>query len=254
MLDTIALSLPYDTFTILDHDAFSPSSKGLLAPPYYPIRRGGFSCTHNPSRTFMERHGYHPRLTLSKRPAPRGFDIRLRVEASFPKLKFGNNFDELQEGDLDFLCRHLSMQLERMGVRVSAGAIREANVSAIHYSKNLPLTDYTRCSMVIREIAKGSITRLLDSNKTDYRNDGSAIRFHSSSHEVIVYDKLKDLARAKISNKRSFESHNELQLGLLDEPMPKALEVLRIEVRLNNRTKIKKLLEKLELSRPLTLE
>lgn len=254
MLDTVALSLPPDDFKILDHDAFTPSSRGLLLPPYYPLRRGGFSCVNNPARADMERFGYFPRMTLAKRPAQRGFHILLRVEASLPKLKYGQNFSELQDADLDFICQRLAQQMERMQVRVTANAIRRAQVSMVHFSKNLPLTDYTRCSMVIREIARGSVTRQLDSVKTDYYNDGSAIRFHATNHEMIIYDKLKDLERGRISDKRSFEDDNALQLDLLATPFQKPFEVLRQEVRLNNRKKISAVLEKLDKARPLTLE
>jgi hypothetical protein len=253
-MDTIALSIPPDDFTILDHDAFSPSSRGLLLPPYYPLRRGGFSCINNPLRVDMERFGYFPRMTLSKRPARCGFNVLLRVEASLPKLKYGQNFSELKDDDLDFICNRLLQQMERRGVRVTIDAIRRAQVSMVHYSKNLPLTDYTRCSMVIREIARGSVTRLLDSVKTDYYNDGSAIRFHATNHEMIIYDKLKDLERGRISDKRSFEDNNALQLDLLATPFQKSFEVLRQEVRLNNRKKITAVLERLNKVRPLTME
>ncbi len=254
MLDTVVLSLPPHDFTILDHDAFTPSSRGLLVQPYYPLRRGGMACINNPDKSATERYGYMPRLTLSKRPATAGFRVALRIDASLPKLKFGNNFDELTDADLPFLCERLAQQMRAMGVRVTPEAIRRAEVSAIHYSKNLPLTDHTRCSMVIREIAKGSITRQLDSVKTDYRNDGSAIRFHATAHEVIVYDKLKDLERARVSDKRSYESDNQGQLDLLHVGFAKPFEVLRLEARLNNRRKLKTLLDRLGTPCPLTLE
>jgi hypothetical protein len=203
------------------------------------------ACHNNPSKQDTLQYGVLPRLTVSKRPAHKGFTILLRIEVSLPKLKFGNNFDELCEADFPFLCNRLAQQLERMGIAVKPNTLAEANVSAIHYSKNLPLTDYTRCSMVIQEIAKGCVSRHLDSLKTDYRNDGSAIRHHASSYEVIVYDKIKDLERGKKSDKRAIETDNHIQLSLFEEPFLKQLEVLRLEVRLGNRQKITSLLDKL---------
>ena len=254
MMDSIALTLQPHEFAIMDHDAFTPSARGIFIQPYYPIRRGGIACVCNPSRTDTARFGTLPRLTLYKRPAPIGFRIGLRVDISLPKLKFGNNFDELEQADFSYLCDRLVKQLERMGVKVRPETIKNAEVSSIHYSKNLPLTDYTSCSMVIREIAKGCVTRHLDSVKTDYRNDGSAIRFHASSHEVILYDKLKDLERGKISDKRAIEDNNAIQLSLLSTPLHKPLEVLRLEVRLGTRKKIKSLLVKLGRPCQLTFE
>jgi hypothetical protein len=44
MLDTIALTLDRHQFEMLDPDRFSPSAKGLLLPPYYPLGgRGNFN-------------------------------------------------------------------------------------------------------------------------------------------------------------------------------------------------------------------
>jgi hypothetical protein len=252
MLDTVALSLAPDQFRIRDHDAFRPSSLGLFQPPFYGLRRGSMSCVNNPTGEQTARYGYLPRLTLTKRPATGGFSILLRIEFSAPKLLYGNNFDELTDSDFPATIQRLAEQLERMGVWVSPDVLRDAPVSAIHYSKNLPLTDYTSCSMVIREIAKVSANKRLDSTKTDYRNDGSSIRFHASSHEVIFYDKLKDLAAAKTSDKRAIEDNSALQLPLLAYAFQKPFEVLRIEARLGQRQKLKRLLERLKITAPLT--
>lgn len=254
MLDTIALSLkPYE-FKIMNHDNFNPSSRGMLEPPFDKLRRGGYICINNPKKDDIASYGYMPRLTLSKRPAKYGFNIALRVELSLPKLKFGNNFDELTDGNLPFLCYRLAEQMQRMGVIVKPETLQKAEVSAIHYSKNLPLTDYTSCSMVIREIAKGSITKRLDGVKTDYRNDGTAVKYHANSYEIILYDKLKDLERGKISKKRSIEGDGSTQLSLLTNPLKKELEVLRLEVRLGTRQKIRSLLKTIDKERPLTFE
>lgn len=254
MIDTVALTLSPHHVRFLDMDVFTPSARGLLTPPYYPIRRGGMACHYNPTRKDMERFGYMPRLTLSKRPTQGGFAVFLRVEFSAPKLLYGNNFDELENADFPAVCEKLRQQLAHMKILVPLAALQSAEVSAIHFSKNLPLTDYTSCSMVIREIAKGSVTKQLDGTKTDYRNDGSSIRFHASRHEVIVYDKLKDLERGKVSDKRAFEPHNFMQLNLLDFTLPKQFEVLRIEARIGNRQKLRQLLDKLGCTGPLTFQ
>jgi hypothetical protein len=70
---------------------------------------------------------------------------------------------------------------------------------------------------------------------------GHAIRYHANSFEVTIYDKLKDLEKAKISEKRAIERDYGPQLDLFSNrgSFPKALEVLRMEVRLGNCTKVK---------------
>ena len=52
MIDTIVLTIPKDKYIILDHDKFSPSTRGLFENPYYRLgARGYFKCTQNPTKT-----------------------------------------------------------------------------------------------------------------------------------------------------------------------------------------------------------
>jgi hypothetical protein len=228
-------------FEVLDPGRFSPSAQGLLTPPYYPLGgRGVFRCVQNPTKADLKGGRYLPRLTLAKRKVRGGFALTLRVEFSAPKLIFGNNFDELRSRDLDEVLDVLRRSLSFMAVRVEDAALRAARVSAIHYSKNMAFTDYTTCSMVMRELDLIDLNRRLDLSHTDYRNEGHAIRYHANSFEVAFYDKLKDMQQARISEKRAIERDYGRQLDMFEEhgPFPKQLEVLRMEVRLGNRRKI----------------
>lgn len=247
MLDTIALTLERSEFEILEPDRFSPSARGLIHPPYYPLGgRGVFACVLNPTKTDFAEGRYAPRLTLAKRKGTAGFAMTLRVEFSAPKLIFGNNFDELISRDFEIVLATLHAALARLGVRTDLDALRAAKVSAIHYSKNIVLTDYTSCSMVMSELKRIDLSRRLDLSQTDWRDDGHAVRYHANSFEVTFYDKLKDLQKAKISEKRAVEKDYGPQLDLLRnrDAFPKAFEVLRMEVRLGNRTKIRSIMKK----------
>jgi hypothetical protein len=241
MLDTIALSLDKHQFDVRGPDRFSPSARGLLFPPYYALGgRGNFACVQNPTKADLEAGRYMPRLTLSKRQKEGGFSTTLRIEFSAPKLIFGNNFDELRSQDFEPVLSALRLALERMQVRVTEDTLRAARVSAIHYGKNIAFTDYTTCSMVMRELAVADIGRRLDVSHTDYRNEGHAIRYHTNSYEVTFYDKIKDLQMARLSEKRAIERGYGSQRDLFEAngPFPKQLEVLRMEVRLGSRAKI----------------
>ncbi len=241
MLDTIVLSLDQPQFEVLEPGRFSPSAQGLLAPPYYPLgARGNFQCTQNPTKADLEGGRYLPRLTLTKRTSRAGFAVTLRVEFSAPKLIFGNNFDELRSMDFDRVRIALRTALLAMGIRVAEPTLAAARVSAIHFSKNIALRDFTTVSMAMGELERIDLTARLDLAKTDYRNGGHAIRYHANSYEVAFYDKVKDLLQARISQKRSIEPDSRAQLDLLANLLPKHPEVLRFEVRLGNRTKIVK--------------
>lgn len=240
MLDTIALTLDQQQFDVLDPDRFSPSAAGLLRPPYYALgARGAFPCVQNPTKADFDAGRYLPRLTLTKRKVRVGFALTLRVEFSAPKLIFGNNFDELISRDFEIVVEVLRLRLGEMGVRVTEDTLRGAKVSTIHYSKNIAFTDYTTCAMVMGELSKIDLSQRLDLSHTDYRNEGHAIRYHANSYEVTFYDKLKDLQKARYSERRAIERDNRGQLDIFkNRKVPKQLEVLRMEVRLGNRTKI----------------
>ncbi|MCZ6887234.1 MAG: hypothetical protein O7H39_01970 [Gammaproteobacteria bacterium] len=148
---------------------------------------------------------------------------------------------------MDEVLDALSGALSLMAVRVEDAALRAARVSAIHYSKNMAFTDYTTCSMVMRELDLIDLHRRLDLSRTDYRNEGHAIRYHANSFEVTFYDKLKDMQQARISEKRSIERDYGPQLDLFNDrdAFPKQLQVLRMEVRLRNRTKIRSVMKQI---------
>jgi hypothetical protein len=248
MLDTIALTLDRQHFEVLLPDRFSPSAKGLMWPPYYPLgARGNFACIQNPSKSDLHAGRYWPRLTLSKQKVSNGFALTLRIEFSAPKLVFGNNFDELETRDFTSVLATLHERLFEMGIKLSTDALRNAPISAIHFSKNITFTDYTTCSMVMSELRRIDLTRRLDLSHTTYHNEGHSVRYHANSFEVIFYDKLKDLERARYSEKRSIEQDYGVQLKMLRRPGSplRALEVLRMEVRLGTRAKIKSTLKRI---------
>lgn len=256
MLDTIVLSLNQTEFEITDMQKFSPSAQGLYTPPFYSLGgRGNFSCYQNPTKTELAAGNYKPRLTLTKRKAHAGYAITLRCEFSAPKLLYGNNFSELRDTDFERLLEVLQNALAGMEVHVKKDTLRKAHVSAIHYSKNIPLTDHSSCAMILGELGKINLTQRLDLSKTDYRNGGHAIRYHANSYELAFYDKIKDMQQAKISEKRAIEKDYAVQQDLFAKVATmKPLEVLRMELRIGNRTKLKSLLQKIDITSPMDFE
>lgn len=256
MIDTIVLSIPSGHYEIVDPGRFSPSPEGLFIPPYYKLGgRGNFSCYQNPTSEQLKQGIYLPRLTITKRMKNGSFDIPLKIELSLPKLLFGNNFDELQENDFEAIANKLQTALKSMGIRIFYERLITAPVSAIHYSKNIPLTDGTTPHYLISKIKEANVNLALDVNQTDYRNDGSSYKWHANSYEVAFYDKIKDLETAKKSEKRAIENDSFMQLNLFEQLQEqKRLEVLRMEVRLNKRQKIQQLFHTLGIQSEPTFE
>lgn len=251
MIDTIVLLFRSHMFTIIDHSKFSPSTHGLYDKinPYRLGGRSNMKCQQNPTKSELINGIYKPRLTVTKRINKFSqFELTLKVELSIPKLLFGNNFDEVDETDFIKVLPILKKKLNDMGVLIFEKCIPIATVSAIHFSKNIALTDFSTPFTYLKEISKCNINQRLDLNQTDFRNEGHSLKFRANSFEIAFYDKLKDLNKAKISEKRTEEKDNIIQLNLFQtKSIKKPFEVLRIEARLNKRQKIKQILNKIGL-------
>jgi hypothetical protein len=245
MIDTIVLTLSDNAFTIIDPQKFEPSAIPFKNNDKQASR--GLKCKQNPTKQELALGMYKPRLTLFSRLTPlQGYKTLLKIEFSAPKLLLGNNFEELTEQNFAQVIQKLIYLLSHMGIGTSAQALTSAPISAIHYAKNIPLTDGSTPYHYINKIKEANIKLSLDVNQTDFRNEGHSFKWHCNSYEIVFYDKIRDLEKAKQSDKRCMEKDSAMQLHLFDELHQRTmLEILRMEVRLGKRTKIKQLLKKL---------
>lgn len=247
MLDTVALTLNSHDFVIAAPDRFSPSAEIMTTSRKI---KGRIACT----QYIKDKNVYYPRLTLSCIPGRQESMVSLRIEASLPKLLYGNNFDEMTDGDLPAVVCLLQKRLVDMGVQVSEQALQQASVSAIHFSKNIVLGDYATCSMIITELQKVNVSKRLDISRTTFLNGGIAVRYHANHHEIIIYDKWADLQQSKISPKRGLERDYHTQHTFLSQSKKSAsCEVLRLEIRFARRTALRTILKTIDQERDLTL-
>ena len=94
--------------------------------------------------------------------------------------------------------------------------------------------------MITKEAGKIDFDLRYDLAEKDYMNSGQSVRFHTKEFEFILYDKKKDLEKAK-NGERSIEDDSDVQLNLFEKFIPKkSFEILRIEARLNTTQRIKK--------------
>lgn len=256
MIDTVILRLKYPDFEIQDTGAFTPNCWGFFSQPYTPFNGSTYiKCTQNPTKLDKQNNNYKPRLTLIKRLRRAGqFEIELKIEFSVPKLLFGNNFRELEEADFGAVITTLTHKLLEMSVSVAPSKLREADVATIHYGKNFCFTDHTTASSLITELGKVDLTRRLDLNHTHFRNDGKALYYYAQNHSLVFYDKVQDL---KQSETRASEKDNgfNLQTDIFEtirRQRQVPLEVLRMEVRLCSRVKMKQLFKTYRLEPMLT--
>ncbi len=259
MIDTVVLILSQNEqmFHIRDPDKFEPSAAFILNDAAPLGRYGYISAKQNPTKKDQLEGNYKPRLTLTKRINRTGeFDVSLKVELSLPKLYFGNNFEELTKEDLIPIMKKLEQKLEEMGIITTAYTLAaQALLSAVHFSKNITLIDGSTPYHYINKIREANVTRSLDVNQTDFRNEGHSFKWHCNSYEVTFYDKIKDLEMAKRSDKRAIEDDNSMQQNIAAILREQGkFEVLRMEVRINNRQKLKPLLAQFGMVEEVTLK
>ena len=236
MLDTIILKIPMNNYTITDHYMFKPSTKLMYANPS-PYAK----YINNPTPTDKKEGNYKPKLTITKRG--RIFD--LKIEFSAPKLIFGNNLDEVKETDFDEVIAILLSRMGKMGLQTDKRALKNAEVISFHASKNIPLNKGYTATLAIKELSKVNLTKRLDLNKTDFRNDGHSLSYYANSHSLIFYDKIADMRKPQ---KRAIDKDQTKQQSSLFNSTIEGgnrPEILRMEIRLSDKKKMNSVLKKI---------
>ena len=153
------------------------------------------------------------------------------MEFSVPKILFLNNLKELKESDFAMVVDTLVERIRMMGIFIERESIINAQVSAVHFSKNIVLEDGYTTRYVISELHKVNMRKSFDFTKARYMNDGESLVAHTTSHEMIIYDKVADIRKGP---KRAIDKDQTLyQMSFFDEiPKSELLEILRMEIRL----------------------
>jgi hypothetical protein len=176
--------------------------------------RGMQKAVRNPSPAELKAGIYLPRCTLMRRPAVGGWRESLTIEFSAPKLLFGNNFDELVDGDSERVIDRLMQALEYLQINIPRADVADAKVIGWHPSKNVILADIFGCKTVINALQGVDVSRTYKVQKTNFTSftPGEVLHFHCNSKDIAFYDKLADLRRGKVSDKRAIENDNYIQI------------------------------------------
>lgn len=139
MLDTVILQIPLSRVKIGHPEYFGQKGKAIVDGTCLEPKEQAFI------RYETEESFYRPRVTLLQNFG----DQKLKIEFSVPKLLFGNNFEELEEGDFWAVIDVLSSRLQLWSISVDRYDLAEANVTGFHLGKNIHFDDYTSASSMI---------------------------------------------------------------------------------------------------------
>jgi hypothetical protein len=228
MIDTVCLLIPKDKVTTLDI-----RERGVEAWDLHSKTDQYKKYVKNPSKKDSESGLYFPRLTAYKRQDQEN----IRIEFSAPKLLYQNNLDELGDSDFPKIIEALQERLYVMGLIIKRYDLERASVSSVHYSKNILLEDGFTVNYLISEMNKVNLVKSFDFARARYINDGQSLYAHTSSHQLVIYDKVADLGkeagRAIDKDQPSYQRSlfNDLQKN-------RETEIIRFEARLAKKQKM----------------
>lgn len=232
MLDTVILTIKLQPFNILDHRLFNPPTEGI-----FESDKLYFKCVQNATAEDKNAGIYKPKLTVYKR----GYLVFLKIEFSAPKLLLGNNLEELEETDFGLVLDKLQAVLMTMGIRIFKELLETAPVSALHASKNIPLSGGYTSIFAIRELFKIDASKKFDLELVKFRNGGQAMQIYCVGHSLVFYDKTNDMDKpAKRAIDKNQTSQQKTLFGLLASQQT---EILRMELRLSKKRKMDEVLE-----------
>lgn len=231
MIDTIKLTC--DIEKLPSQIRFTENQKGVIKSIF------------NPTKEQKSTGKYFPRITFIKQPVRGGLRQQVQIEFSIPKLLYGNNFSEVCDTDFNDVVEALRYAIWQLDIGWQAEIpLEEFRVTRIDYSKNVVFSNGTTVAQIIKLLNTSSISKAIDISNGEFRNGGQILHLHTGWRDIAFYDKIADLKRSKISEKRSEEKENRCQLGILDSLQEKSrLAVLRYEIRLNSVREIKRNLQ-----------
>lgn len=170
MIDTITIRLPLKKIHFKNDDEFRPIS---LSEIYYFRPQKYVKTIFNPGKTLAKNTRYTPTYIGEKILANNGTGVGyfLKVEASLPKLLFGNNVEELSPGDeyLNTIVKTLQDAILRdLGIRYTAEEILSGDVVKIHIGKNFKFDDPGAPTTIIQIVCKSRADRRCDDRKKEF--------------------------------------------------------------------------------------
>lgn len=251
MLDTVSLKIKQTEFKVLKPEMFYPELLIFTkanAPYNWKASQVYKKYIQNATKEDRFADCYKPLLTAYRRMGLVDFEYELHIEFSVPKLLFGENLSELSDTDFPQVVTVLKEKLLTMGVLTTESAIRKSVVNKAHFGKNIALPYPMTVRDVLNELKKADLGKRMEVNTREYRNDGESLYFYTSAHNIIFYDKVKDIEKTK--NISVDKNKTEKERALIKERDMFREQVLRMEVRYNGSRAVTSVVSKLLPEKP----
>lgn len=244
MIDTVILEIPIPS--VVSQKLIDAATFGNWEPHLgqvlnsFPISKPAEIAVLNSATSRKQKllQGYQPRLTVQKQMDPGGgFRWTLFIEFSVQKLLFGNNYQEVDDGDFGAICNKLEVFLKSKGVNLSAKEVASSICKTVHYAKNCVCTNNVHDIILgLHKADFGANFNSRQSKKLDeYYGGGMGLNVYIQRRSLAFYDKNAEL-------KQSIKSGDQPSLTLQDLQKISKNQILRIEFRLEDKQQIRKYL------------
>jgi len=239
VMSTIKLMIPNPTI-ISGFDMYKENPKPLFQSPYkmpdnYYDHKGSFN-------TYFKSHingfNYIPKINIAHNLYS-GLGPQLYIETSISKALFGNNYEEWMDKDLEMFVKWLISVLKAMGIETKEETILHTTILKFHFAKNFIFPDEQTFKLFF-EILKKIKYPWLKGKSEIYPNGGISYCYYSDIFSISFYDKLSELS---IKHPKLV---GELRANGINY-------VLRAEIQVNDRQKLKRLMKEFGFDGEITL-
>ncbi|MEJ0021462.1 MAG: hypothetical protein WDN47_02635 [Candidatus Doudnabacteria bacterium] len=161
----------------------------------------------------------------------------LYLEVSLPKLKYGQNYYEISEADLEVLIDSIISFLASIKVSASRNSVRDGVVTMVSYCKNLNVKAFGTTEEALAILAHSKY-RFRSSFEPKFNPNGQLTHleyFNRTSSHFVVYDQIQSLLDQGFT-----KEEKEIHRKLADNKE----SILRFELTLHNVTSVRQFLSK----------
>jgi hypothetical protein len=136
----------------------------------------------------------------------------LKAEFSVPKLLYRNSLQEVSELDLEKVLSAFKKALGGVGIVMECDTTANARVSAVHFCKNVLLSQNIRMQEALSELQRVDISKVVDVTEKESKNGGRVLHIYSGTIERVFYDKIADAVRPKVKRKDKGQINHEREV------------------------------------------
>lgn len=239
MIDTVTLTIPADSYIIIDATRFKPyfipfhhdDPTDRIA--FLQENRGYKRYIQNPPAALRDKGIVYPNLSIDESIRKTGYACDLKITFSCPKLIWGHSFEEVTDSHFTEIVETLIKRLDNMGVIVTLDTIKNAVVHTLHYCANIMFPSEEDSRILLHRLAQTSMIAWHENNTKTYANNGNAVRFHTDIFEIVFYLKYYDVLEKKnrsVGRKTTLQEKTTAKRLLKEGKVP---PVVRLEIRFN---------------------